>query len=158
VPPCEAKRSSESSVIELALQKQRLQLKSASSACADGGRRPTRPGFAVVDGVQDGFRWLRGHPEWLVAASSPCCRASGPSSPGRTGFFAWQIWRKFSECGIRGSEAFQDAGTLSPYLMPRGEGRGQRPARSVAATGAQVSLGRQALPSIFCFKFDLSQH
>jgi len=87
-------------VIELALQKQRLQLKSAEQRgelMAAVAR--LAPAFAVVDGVQDGFRWLRRHPEWLAGGlvTLLVVRPSAVLRLAERGFFAWQLWRKFSE-------------------------------------------------------------
>jgi hypothetical protein len=54
-------------MLQLALQKQRLQLQSASQreaiATAAMGIAPL---FAAADAVRDGAMWLRRHPEWLA--------------------------------------------------------------------------------------------
>jgi hypothetical protein len=86
--------------IDLALQKQRLQLKSAEQrgalvAAAAG----LAPAFMVADTVRDGIRWLRRHPEWVAGGLVALLVAR----PGRVlrlaqrGFFAWQIWDKLKK-------------------------------------------------------------
>jgi hypothetical protein len=86
--------------IELALQKQRLQLKSAEQRGAlMAAVAQLAPAFAVVDGVRDGFRWLRHHPEWLAGGivTLLVVRPGAVLRLAERGFFAWQLWRKFSE-------------------------------------------------------------
>lgn len=88
------------SAIELALQKQRLQLKSAEQRGAlMAAVAQLAPAFAVVDGVQDGVRWLRRHPEWLAGGivTLLVVRPGAVLRLAERGFFAWQLWRKFSE-------------------------------------------------------------
>ena len=104
------------SVIELALQKQRLQLKSAEQRGAlMAAVAQLAPAFAVVDGVQDGFRWLRRHPEWLVGGivTLLVVRPGAVLRLAERGFFAWQIWRKFSEW--RDSAAAKPFKTLARF-------------------------------------------
>jgi len=87
-------------VIELALQKQRLQLKSAEQRDAlIAAAVQLAPAFAVIDGVRNGFRWLGRHPAWLAGGIVILLvlRPGAVLRLAQRGFFAWQIWRKFSE-------------------------------------------------------------
>jgi hypothetical protein len=87
-------------IIELALQKQRLQLRSAEQRGAMmAAAAQLAPAFAVVDGVRDGFRWLRRHPEWLAGGivALLVVRPGAVLRLTERSFFAWQIWRKIGE-------------------------------------------------------------
>jgi hypothetical protein len=102
--------------IELALQKQRLQLKSAEQRGAlMAAVAQLAPAFAVVDGVRDGFRWLRHHPEWLAGGivTLLVVRPGAVLRLAERGFFAWQLWRKFSEW--RASTAVTPFKTLARF-------------------------------------------
>jgi len=87
-------------MVDLALQKQRLQLKSAEQRGAlIAAAARLAPAFAVVDTVRDGIRWLRRHPEW-VAGGLVTLLVVRPGAVLRLvqrSFVAWQIWRKISE-------------------------------------------------------------
>jgi hypothetical protein len=87
-------------MIDLALQKQRLQLKSAEQRGAMvAAAMQLAPAFAVADGVREGLRWLRRNPEWLAGGivALLVVRPGAVLRLARRSFFAWQIWRKFSE-------------------------------------------------------------
>lgn len=87
-------------MIDLALQKQRLQLKSAEQRGAlIAAVAQFAPAFAVVDTVRDGIRWLRRHPEWLAGGlvTLLVVRPGAVLRLAQRSFFAWQIWRKISE-------------------------------------------------------------
>ncbi len=85
--------------IELALQKQRLQIESANlrtefSRHASG----LVPLLAVADHLQAGTRWLGRHPE-IIAMAVTLLAAAG-SGPRRflwrwvrRGFVVWRLWR-----------------------------------------------------------------
>ncbi|WIM04954.1 MAG: YqjK-like family protein [Candidatus Nitricoxidivorans perseverans] len=83
--------------IDLALRKQRLQLQSAALR-NDLARHvaPLAPAFGVADRVREGFRWLRRHPE-AVVAGTVALLAARPRRLfrwARRGVIAWQAWRK----------------------------------------------------------------
>ncbi len=80
-------------IVELALKKQRLQFKSAALR-QDFGRQAVAlaPIFGAADRVRDGARWLRRHPQAVVAAAVAIVVAR-PRTVFRwlrRGFFAWQ--------------------------------------------------------------------
>ncbi|CAB1367747.1 YqjK family protein [Denitratisoma oestradiolicum] len=87
--------------IELALKKQRLQLRSAALrgeiAAAAAGMKPL---FATVDRIGDGLRWLREHHQWAVAGlvALLAARPRAALRWGRRGWFVWQALRR-----LRGS-------------------------------------------------------
>ena len=87
-------------LVELALEKQRLQLQSAAQrealVAAAAGLAPV---FAVADGVRDGARWLVRHPEWLAGGivALLVARPRVVLRWVRRSFFAWQLWRKVGE-------------------------------------------------------------
>jgi hypothetical protein len=85
------------SYVELALQKQRLQLKSAAQrealVAAAAGLVPV---LTLFDTVREGTRWLARHPEWL-AGGIVALAVARPRVVLRwleRGFLAWQMWRK----------------------------------------------------------------
>jgi hypothetical protein len=86
-------------LVELALRKQRLQLKSAEQRGAlVAAAVRLAPAFAVFDGVRDGLRWLRRHPEW-VAGTVVTLLVVRPGAVLRLvqrSFIAWQIWRRLA--------------------------------------------------------------
>ena len=85
------------SFVDLALQKQRLQLQSAAQrealVVAAAGLVPA---LSLLDTVREGTRWLARHPEW-VAGGIVALVVARPRVVLRwlqRGFFAWQMWRK----------------------------------------------------------------
>lgn len=81
--------------VEYALKKQRLQFRSAQlraqmAAYAEGVTPVLRAGDAVVEGV----RWVRQHPETLIAAglAVAVARPRGVVRWARRGMVAWQAW------------------------------------------------------------------
>jgi hypothetical protein len=86
-------------MLELALKKQRLQLRSAAQrealASAAVGIAPL---FAAVDAMRNGVRWLRRHPEWLVGGlvALVVARPRTVARWAQRAFFAWQAWRRVS--------------------------------------------------------------
>jgi hypothetical protein len=86
--------------IELALEKQRLQLEAAAQRATLAGHVDgLRPLFEAADRVSDGARWLRRHPEAVlggvavVAAVRPGVRRF-VWLWGKRGFVAWRLWRE----------------------------------------------------------------
>jgi len=83
--------------VELALKKQRLQIRSAAlredfSACAAG----IQPAFALADRGGAAVRWLRSHP-LVPAAALGVLLAARPRTVlrwARRGFLAWQTLRR----------------------------------------------------------------
>lgn len=87
--------------LNLALKKQRLQLKSAALreqwlAHAAG----LQPLCAGVDRINDGVRWVREHPQAVLNTAVATGAALLVARPrtllrlARRGFVAWQLWRK----------------------------------------------------------------
>lgn len=83
--------------LELALRRQRLQLKSASQrqtiAQAAGNLAPV---FAAGDRVRSGYLYLKQHPEWLIGAAIVLTIAKPRAMFGwvRRGVVVWQISRR----------------------------------------------------------------
>ncbi len=89
-----------SSTLELALRKQRLQiageaLRAEFGACAAG----LAPVFSGADSVAEGARWLRRHPEFAVAAGVALAviRPKRAWRWARRAFVGWQVWRKLRD-------------------------------------------------------------
>jgi hypothetical protein len=83
--------------LALALKKQRLQLKSATLREQwIGHAAGFQPLCNGVDRVGDGVRWLRGHPQALIATGVALlvARPRVMLRWARRGFVAWQAWRK----------------------------------------------------------------
>ena len=85
--------------LELALEKQRLQLESASQRVALAQHSVgLLPLFEVADRVRDGARWAARHPE-IVAGVLALLVVVRPGARGffwrwtRRGFVAWRLWR-----------------------------------------------------------------
>lgn len=85
--------------IELALEKQRLQLEAASQRMALGGHlQGLTPLFDAADRLQEGARWVKRHPE-IVAATIALLATVRPRTRrflwrwGKRAFLAWQFWR-----------------------------------------------------------------
>jgi hypothetical protein len=79
--------------LELALRKQRLQIRSASLREELAGQLAVfEPALAVGDRVRAGARWLRGHPE-AVAAAAVAMAVARPHAVfrwARRAVFAWR--------------------------------------------------------------------
>jgi hypothetical protein len=87
-------------MIDLALQKQRLQLKSAEQRGAMvAAAMQLAPAFAVADGLRDAWRWLRRNPEWLAGGIAVLLvvRPRAVWRLAQRSLFAWQVWRKLRE-------------------------------------------------------------
>lgn len=88
-----------STTLELALKKQRLQM-SSDTLRSDFGRCAAglAPVFSVADSTIEAARWVRRHPQVIVAAAV----ALAVARPGRAwrwvrrAFLGWQAWQKVS--------------------------------------------------------------
>jgi len=83
--------------VELALKKQRLQIRSAALRETLGEHAGYwRPAFAVADRVHAGIRWLQRHPALPVAVlvALLVARPRGVLRWLKRGFFAWQSLNK----------------------------------------------------------------
>jgi hypothetical protein len=83
--------------IELALKKQRLQLRSAAlREQMRGQTKALGPVFMAVDRVGNAIGWVRRHPEVIVAAVAALvvARPRRAFRWARRAFLAWQIWRR----------------------------------------------------------------
>lgn len=84
-------------MLDLALEKQRLQLKSAEQRGAlMAAAARLAPAFAAADSVRNGIRWLRRHPEWVAGGlvTLLVVRPRALLRLAQRSFFAWQLWRK----------------------------------------------------------------
>lgn len=86
-----------STTLELALKKQRLQIAGESlrtefGLCAAG----LAPVFSGADCAVDGVRWVRRNPEFLIAAgvALAVARPKRAWRWARRAFVGWQVWRK----------------------------------------------------------------
>lgn len=80
-------------LVELALKKQRLQLRSAALRETFAGHAAFwRPAFAVADRLHAGYLWLRRHPAVPVAVLVALLVARPRTALRwlKRGFFAWQ--------------------------------------------------------------------
>ena len=89
-----------STTLELALKKQRLQIASESlrtefGLCATG----LAPVFSGADCAVEGVRWVRRNPEFLIAAAVALAVARPKRAWrwARRAFVGWQVWRKLSD-------------------------------------------------------------
>ncbi|MDK9705069.1 MAG: YqjK-like family protein [Sulfuritalea sp.] len=89
-----------STTLELALKKQRLQIASESlrtefGLCAAG----LAPAFGGADCAVEGVRWLRRNPQWIVAAGVALvvARPKRAWRWARRAFVGWQVWRKLRD-------------------------------------------------------------
>ena len=86
--------------LELALKKQRLQIASESLR-SDFGRYAAglAPVFAGADYAVEGARWLRRHPQFVVAAAVALivARPQRAWRWARRAFVGWQAWRKLRD-------------------------------------------------------------
>jgi hypothetical protein len=83
--------------IELALKKQRLQLRSAALREQMRGQvQALDPVFRTADRVGEAISWVRRHPEVLIAAVIALVVAKPRRAFrwARRGFFVWQAWRR----------------------------------------------------------------
>lgn len=87
------------SALELALEKQRLQLEAAGQRLALGEHiRHLGPVFDVADRFNEGVRWAKHHPA-IVAAAVALIAALRPRARrflwrwSKRAFLAWQFWR-----------------------------------------------------------------
>ncbi|MCX7166422.1 MAG: YqjK family protein [Rhodocyclales bacterium] len=89
-----------STTLELALKKQRLQIASESLR-TDFGRYAAglTPVFSGADVVVEGARWVRRNPQILVAAGIALvvARPKRAWRWARRAFVGWQMWRKLSD-------------------------------------------------------------
>jgi len=89
-----------STTLELALKKQRLQIASESLR-TDFGRYAAglAPAFSAADCAVEGARWLRGHPQLVVAAAVALLviRPQRAWRWARRAFVGWQVWLKLRD-------------------------------------------------------------
>lgn len=86
--------------LELALRKQRLQIASASLRVEFGDYATgLRPAFTGADYAVEGVRWVRRHPELVVATAVALVvvRPKGAWRWARRAFIGWQVWQKFRD-------------------------------------------------------------
>lgn len=89
-----------STTLELALKKQRLQIASEGlraefGLCAAG----LAPAFAGADCAVEGTRWLRRHPQLVVAAAVALLvvRPKRAWRWARRAFVGWQVWQQLRD-------------------------------------------------------------
>ena len=83
--------------VELALRKQRLQIKSAVQREALAGHAlALKPIFGVGDTLRSGAFWVRRHPEAIVAVGAALLvvRPRALFRWTRRGVVAWQTWQR----------------------------------------------------------------
>lgn len=88
------------SLVELALKKQRLQMRSAALRADFSAHAAVwRPAFALADQGQAAWLWLRRHPALPVAAGIALLVARPRALPRwlKRGFFAWQALAKLRD-------------------------------------------------------------
>ena len=81
--------------VELALKKQRLQIRSAALRAELAGHAAgLAPWFAAGDRVRDGAQWLRRHPAPAVAVivALAVARPRAIYRLARRSFVGWQLW------------------------------------------------------------------
>lgn len=94
-------------LLQLALDKQRLQMQStaqrAALAVAGVGVAPL---FAAADTVRDGVRWLVRNPIWVVGAVAVLfvARPRRMARWVRRGIVAWQAWRRVQQWRLERSD------------------------------------------------------
>lgn len=90
----------DSTVLELALKKQRLQIASAALR-EDFAHHATglRPLFSGADLAVEGARWVRRNPQLVVAAGVALlvARPKRALRWARRAFFGWQAWQKLQQ-------------------------------------------------------------
>jgi hypothetical protein len=88
-----------STTLKLALKKQRLQIASETLRAEFGLHAAgLTPAFSGADSVVEGARWLRRHPELVVAAGVALVviRPKRAWRWARRALIGWQAWRKLS--------------------------------------------------------------
>ncbi|MDR2240169.1 MAG: YqjK-like family protein [Zoogloeaceae bacterium] len=87
--------------VELALKKQRLQLRAAAQRVMIlHALESAAPAFNAVEkirsGWNSGWKWAKTHPAWLagIAVALLVARPRSFSRWAKRGFLAWQTWRK----------------------------------------------------------------
>ena len=89
-----------STTLELALKKQRLQIASETLR-AEFGRYATglAPAFSGADCAVEGVRWLRRNPRLVIAAGVGLAvvRPRRAWRWARRAFIGWQLWRKLRD-------------------------------------------------------------
>ena len=89
-----------STTLELALKKQRLQI-AGDALRVDFARHATglAPGFAGADYAVEGVRWVRRNPQIVVAAAVAVLviRPKAAWRWARRAFVGWQAWRRLSD-------------------------------------------------------------
>lgn len=83
--------------VELVLRKQRLQLRSAALRGEFAGHAAAfAPLFDAGDRLREGYRWLKRHPQALVAAAVAVAvaRPRALFRWGRRSVIAWQAWSR----------------------------------------------------------------
>lgn len=83
--------------LELALKKQRLQMRSNELREELAGHAVAlAPAFAAADGARAGARWMRSHPEWVAGAlvALAVARPRALWRWGRRALIGWQTWRR----------------------------------------------------------------
>lgn len=94
-------------LLQLALDKQRLQMQSAARrdalAAAAAGVAPL---FAAADGVREGARWLVRNPAWVVGTLVVLlvARPRRMARWARRGLIAWQAWRRVRQWRLESIE------------------------------------------------------
>lgn len=84
-------------LVELALKKQRLQLKAAAQRVMIlHALESASPAFGVAEKLRSAARWAKSHPEWLVGAGVVLlvARPRAFFRWARRGFFVWQTLRR----------------------------------------------------------------
>lgn len=84
-------------VVELALKKQRLQLKAAAQRVMIlQALESASPAFTAAERIRAGLRWARSHPEWVagIAVALIVARPRAFIRWARRGFFVWQSLRR----------------------------------------------------------------
>lgn len=83
--------------VELALKKQRLQLRAAAQRVMIlQALESTSPAFGAAEKIRSGLLWAKAHPEWLIGIGVALlvARPRGFLRWARRGFFVWQSLRR----------------------------------------------------------------
>ena len=102
--------------IELALKKQRLQLRAATQRVMIlQALESTAPAFGAAEKIRSGWHcaahWAKAHPEWLagIGAALLVTRPRGVFRWASRGLLAWRAWRKLLGA-VEGFEPFPAKG------------------------------------------------